>query len=110
MRKVGMIAAVLVVASLGISAPARCIGIAELLSKVEGYQGFKIIHVSDLAAMMAKPGSKVMVFDANPPDVRESEGIIPGAHLLPSSSHYDVATELPPDKNRPLVFYCHNTL
>jgi hypothetical protein len=30
--------------------------------------------------------------------------------LLSSSSHYDVATELPPDKNTPLVFYCHDTL
>lgn len=110
MLRVGIVAGAILVASLGLSAPARCLSIGDLLSKAEGDQGFKIIHVSDLAAMMAKPGSKVMVFDANPPDVRETEGIIPGAHLLPSSSHYDVATELPPDKNTPLVFYCHNTL
>jgi hypothetical protein len=110
MRKVGIISAAILVASLGLSAPARCLSIGDLLSKVEGDQGFKLIHVSDLAAMMAKHGSKVMVFDANPPDVRDSEGVIPGAHLLSSSGHYDVDTELPADKNTPLVFYCHNTL
>lgn len=110
MRKVGIIAAAIVVASLGLGAPARCLSIGDLLSRVEGHQGFKIIHVSDLATMMAKPGSKLMVFDANPPDVRDSEGIVPAAHLLSSSGHYDVATELPPDRNTPLVFYCHNTL
>ena len=109
MRKVGLIAAAILAASFGLSAPAHSLSITDLLSKVEGYQSFKIIHVSDLAAMMAKPASKVMVYDANPPDVREDEGIIPGAHLLPSAGHYDVATELPPDKNTPLVFYCHNT-
>jgi rhodanese-related sulfurtransferase len=110
MRKVAIIAAAILVASLGVSAPARSLSLSDLLSKAEGDQGFKVIHVNDLAAMMAKPDSKVMVYDANPPDVRESEGIIPGAHLLTSSGHYDVATELPPDKNTPLVFYCHNTL
>ncbi len=110
MRKVAIVAVAIMVASLGLSAPARCLSIGDLLSKVEGDQGFKTIHVSDLAAMMAKHGSKVMVFDANPPDVRETEGVIPGAHLLSSSGHYDVATELPPDRNTPLVFYCHNTL
>jgi hypothetical protein len=110
MRRAGIIAAAVVAIFLGLSAPAHSLSIGDLLSKVEGDHGFKIIHVSDLAAMMAKPGSKVMVFDANPLDVRASEGIIPGAHLLSSSSHYEVATELPPDKNTPLVFYCHDTL
>jgi hypothetical protein len=110
MRKVAMIGAAILVAALGMGAPAHSLSIGDLLSKVEGDQGFKIIHVSDLAAMMAKPGSKLMVFDANPPDVRETEGVIPGAHLLSSSGHYDVASELPADKNTPLVFYCHDTL
>ena len=110
MRRFGIIAAAILIGSLGLSAPAHCLSIGDLLSKIENDKGFKVIHVSDLAAMMAKPGSKVMAFDANPIDVRETEGIIPGAHLLSSSSHYDVATELPPDKNTPLVFYCHDTL
>jgi hypothetical protein len=109
MRKVGVIAAAILLASIGLNAPAYSLSIGDILSKVEG-EGFKIIHVTDLAAMMAKPGSKVVVYDANPPDVRETEGIIPGAHLLPSAGHYDVAKELPPNRNTPLVFYCHNTL
>jgi hypothetical protein len=108
MKKVAFIAAILITC-LGLGAPAHSFGITELLSKVEGDSGFKVIHVADLAAMRAKPDSKVMVFDANPPDVREEEGIVPGAHLLSSSGHYDVASTLPADKNTPLVFYCHNT-
>jgi rhodanese-related sulfurtransferase len=84
--------------------------ISDLLSKGEGDSGFKLIHSQELASMMATPNSKVMVFDANSPDVRQEAGVIPGAHLLPSSSHYDVATTLPPDKNTPIVFYCHDTL
>ena len=108
MKKLALIATVLI-GCLGIGAPAHSFGITELLSKVEGDSGFKIIHVADLAAMRAKPDSKGMVFDANPPDVREEEGIVPGAHLLSSSGHYDVASTLPADKNTPIVFYCHNT-
>ena len=110
MRKAGVLAVAIAMALLGLSTSANCLDISELLSKIEGDQGFRIIHVAALAAMMSKPGSHVMVFDANPVDVRESEGIIPGAHLLPSAGHYDVAAELPQDRNTPLVFYCHNTL
>jgi hypothetical protein len=110
MRKAAISTVAITLALLGLSASANCLGIGDLLSKMEGDQGFRIIHVADLAAMMAKPGSKVMVFDANPIDVRETEGIIPGAHMLPSAGHYDVAADLPHDRNTPLVFYCHNTL
>jgi rhodanese-related sulfurtransferase len=109
MKKLGIIAAILI-ACMGLYAPAHASSIGDLLSKVEGDSGFKMIHSQDLASMMAKPDSKVMVFDANSPDVRHDEGIIPGAHLLASSSHYDVGTTLPPDKNTPIVFYCHDTL
>ena len=109
MKKVALIAAVLI-ACLGLSAPAHSFGIADLLSKAEGDSGFKVIHVSDLAAMMAKPDSKVMVFDANPPDVREEpRGSFPGPTCCHRRASYDVASTLPPDKNTPLVFYCHNT-
>ena len=108
MRKLAVATAVLI-ACAGLCAQAHALSITGLLSKVEGDSGFKLIHVQDLAAMMAKPNSKVMVFDANPPDVREEEGVIPGARMLSSSHGYDVASTLPPDKNTPLVFYCHNT-
>jgi len=108
MKRFAVIATILL-AVAGLCAPAHALSITDLLSKVEGDSGFKIIHVQDLASTMAKPNSKVMVFDANPPDVREEEGVIPGAHLLSSSGGYDVASTLPADKNTPLVFYCHNT-
>jgi rhodanese-related sulfurtransferase len=109
MRKAAVVATALLLGCFGLSAPAHSLSIGDLLSKVEGDSGFKTIHVTDLTAMRSKPGAKVVVYDANPPDVREEEGIIPGAHLLSSSGHYDVASTLPPDKNTPLVFYCHNT-
>jgi hypothetical protein len=108
MKRVPVIAAILVT-SLGLCASVHAFSITDLLSKAEGDSGFKIIHSQELASMMVKPDPKVMVFDANPPDVREEEGIIPGAHMLSSSGHYDVTTTLPPDKNTPIVFYCHNT-
>jgi len=97
--------AVLFAALLGV-APAYAAGMWDFLSNHEK-DSFKIIHVADLAALMAR--GNVMVFDADPADVRAQEGIIPGARLLPSSSHYDVATELPAVKTTKLVFYCHNT-
>jgi hypothetical protein len=108
MRRASVIVSVLI-ACVGLGASAHGFSLSEILSKAAYGTGFKLIHVKDLAAMRAQPDSKVMVFDANPTDVREEEGIIPGAHLLSSSGHYDVASTLPPDKSTPLVFYCHNT-
>ena len=45
--------------------------------------------------------------DANGKETRTSQGVIPGAVLLTSSSTYAVS-ELPADKNAKLVFYCAN--
>ena len=45
--------------------------------------------------------------DANGKETRTSQGVIPGAVLLTSSSTYDVK-ELPADKTSKLVFYCAN--
>jgi hypothetical protein len=70
---------------------------------------FASIHVDDLAALIAKQSSGVWIYDANPPSTREHDGIIPGAHLLSSFNHFDVAKELPPAKDAKLVFYCANT-
>lgn len=97
--------AVLLAAVVGV-APVYASGPWDFLANHET-DSFKIIHVADLAALMAR--GNVMVFDANPPDVRAEEGVIPGARLLSSSSRYDVATELPAVKTTKLVFYCHNT-
>lgn len=48
---------------------------------------------------------KAIPVDANGKQTRDTQGVIPGAVLLTSSSAYAV-TELPADKNSKLVFYC----
>jgi len=68
--------------------------------------GFRVIHVNDLAGMIAQHTDNLFIYDANPTSTREREGIIPGAHLLPSLA-YDV-DELPAKKDAELVFYCAN--
>jgi len=70
---------------------------------------FKIIHVDDLDALIRGRASNLWIYDANPPSTRRNEGIVPGAKLLSSFNRYDVATELPPQKDAKLVFYCANT-
>ncbi|MFI5345519.1 MAG: rhodanese-like domain-containing protein [Elusimicrobiota bacterium] len=70
---------------------------------------FKLIHVDELAAAL-KSSAPPSVYDANGDDTRENAGVIPGAHLLSSSSKYDAAKTLPADKKTPLVFYCANTM
>jgi rhodanese-related sulfurtransferase len=69
---------------------------------------FNLIHVADLQNLMDTT-KNYAIFDANSDDTRKTEGLIPGAKPLTSSSHYDVAKELPQDKSTALVFYCANT-
>jgi hypothetical protein len=73
-------------------------------------EGFRIIHVDDLTAMLAGGQGKVYVFDANHDDFRKKEGVIAEAALLSSAHDYDVKQVLPADKSAPLVFYCSNKL
>src|SRR5208282_6538414 len=70
---------------------------------------FKVMHVADLAKALESTTPPV-VYDVNVLSTREHVGIIPGARLLSSGTKYDVAKELPADKNTPLVFYCANTM
>jgi rhodanese-related sulfurtransferase len=63
------------------------------------------LTVSQLGQKLAESPATV-VCDANGEGIRESYGIIPGAVLVSSSSSYDVALELPSEKDKPLVFYC----
>jgi flagellin-like protein len=69
-----------------------------------------VIYLKDLVKLMADPNSHVRIYDANPPGVRRSEGMIPGARPLSSADNYNVADELPSNHNAKLVFYCHNLL
>jgi hypothetical protein len=95
--------------ALTLAARASAADIGKLLDNKEEPDNFQIIHVADLAKLMADPASKVQIFDANHASTRENFGVIPGAHLLSSPGKYDVAKELPADKNVKLVFYCADT-
>ena len=86
---------------------------ATLLSSASGNpapvdEGFKLIHVADLAQMLKDQSQPVHVLDANNEEFRAKEGVIPGATLLPESHDYNVAKALPQDKASTLVFYCAN--
>ena len=70
---------------------------------------FTLIHASDLAQKMKTEKDALFVYDANTPETRTKEGVIPGAKILPSMDKYDVAKELPKNKDADLVFYCANT-
>jgi rhodanese-related sulfurtransferase len=63
------------------------------------------LDVKQLASLTKE--KKAVPVDANGKSTRDSEGIIPGAIMLTSSSQYDVK-ELPKDKASKLVFYCAN--
>jgi rhodanese-related sulfurtransferase len=64
------------------------------------------VTVEALATRIEKKA--VTVYDANREEFRAKNGVLPGARLLSSSSSYDVAKELPAQKDAALVFYCAN--
>ena len=70
--------------ALTFAARASAADIGKLLDNKEDPDNFQIIHVADLAKLMADPASKVQIFDANHASTRENFGIIPGAHMLSS--------------------------
>ena len=69
---------------------------------------FALIDVAQLESLQKDGRAPVTLLDANDPEFREKNGVIPGARLLSSFDGYDVKTELPPAKDAPLVFYCSN--
>jgi hypothetical protein len=107
MRKPAAILAV-IGAIMVVAIPAIATDIGSVINNKPEQDSFQLIHVDDLAKLMADPNAHVHVFDADGPQVRKTEGMIPGARPLSSDSHYDVAEELPSKKNAKLVFYCHN--
>ncbi|HVP59751.1 MAG TPA: hypothetical protein VMT11_04310 [Myxococcaceae bacterium] len=76
----------------------------------ESKEKFRLIEVPELESMQRDAKSPVTVLDANEAEFRERNGVIPGARLLSSFDAYDLRTELPADRNAPLVFYCSNRL
>ena len=71
---------------------------------------FRMIEVSDLESMQKDSKSSPTLLDANDAEFRQENGVIPGAKLLSSFDRYDLAKELPADKNTSLVFYCADRL
>ena len=68
---------------------------------------FKVIRADELANMMSS-SPNLRVYDANFPETRRAFGVVDGAHLLSSYDNYNIAKELPADKNSQLVFYCYD--
>ena len=108
MRRYGITFAFALIAAAILGAQAFAGDIGSVLANKEGPDQFALIHVSDLARMMADKAHKIWIYDANLPRTREAYGIIPGAQMLPSSDHYDVHADLPMDKSAKLIFYCAN--
>jgi rhodanese-related sulfurtransferase len=63
------------------------------------------VTVDELEAALANHACEPV--DANGERTRKKLGVIPGAHLLSDSETFAIS-ELPADKNKPLVFYCAN--
>ncbi len=70
-------------------------------------KGLATLTVPELARLLDEH-APVVACDANNSTTRSRYGIIPGARLLSNYGDYDPAGELPADKGRKLVFYCHS--
>ena len=75
----------------------------------EAQPKYRLIELPELESLQ-KGQPPATVLDANDAEFRETNGVIPGAKLLSSFDHYDIQTELPANRNAPLVFYCSNRL
>jgi rhodanese-related sulfurtransferase len=62
--------------------------------------------VAEVAAALRE--KRVIAVDANGAETRQQYGVVPGALLLSDHKSYALS-ELPSDKNQPLVFYCGGT-
>jgi rhodanese-related sulfurtransferase len=98
-----------------LSAPLLLCLMAANLSAADGTQAtaqtapaqLRLITADELHAQL-QASKAPLVFDANTDAVRKAQGIIQSATALSSYDSYDIAKELPHDKNRALVFYCYN--
>ncbi len=64
------------------------------------------VTVDQLDTMLSKNEAEPV--DANGLETRRRMGVIPGARLLSDSETFNLS-ELPANKDKPLVFYCANT-
>lgn len=73
---------------------------------LETQAAIRELSVSDVAALVHAKGATLV--DANNAEIRQEQGIVPGALLLSSSREYSLS-ELPAAKDTKLVFYCGGT-
>ena len=106
MRRLSALTAIALTIVLAFAAHASAQSLRIILDDPQGPEKFKIIRADELANMVADPSAHVTVYDANFSETRERFGVIDGAHLLSSYDNYNVAKELPADKNTKIVFYC----
>lgn len=66
----------------------------------------KIVSVAEVAQFVKDKSAAI--YDANNAETRQKYGIVPGAVLLTNHKEYSLS-ELPPEKAKPLVFYCGGT-
>jgi hypothetical protein len=101
------LAVIFVTVVLSMTATAFAFDIGKLLDNPQKEPDkFAVIRVDKLSSLMNDPNSHVNIYDANGWGLRSTAGVIPGAHLLTSDDNYNVAKELPANKNAMLVFYC----
>jgi rhodanese-related sulfurtransferase len=67
----------------------------------------KVVSVPEVAGWLEQRSATPV--DANGPDIRREQGIVPGARLLSNSRDYPVS-DLPSDRSNKLVFYCGGTM
>jgi rhodanese-related sulfurtransferase len=67
----------------------------------------KEVTVDQVAGFVQSKSATIL--DANGPETRSEQGVVPGAVLLSSSSSYALS-ELPAAKDKKLVFYCGGTM
>jgi len=71
-----------------------------------GGDSVKIVSVPDVARFVEDKSAAI--YDANGAETRQKYGVVPGAVLLSNHKEYPLS-ELPPEKSKPLVFYCGGT-
>ena len=83
--------------------------VASLIGCRADTTGLDTLELSQHTELLAGNDQAVLC-DANTEETREKYGVIPGATLLSHYRDYKVDLELPADRGRKLVFYCHSPM
>jgi rhodanese-related sulfurtransferase len=77
-----------------------------LLSEKPAGASVKIVSIPEVARFVEDKSA--VIYDANGAETRQKYGVVPGAVLLSNHKEFPLS-ELPPEKSKPLVFYCGGT-